>query len=56
MTDVMIRWSLGIHNEIFPKKFHGRVQVFVDLIMIQWSPGVSTIEDKFYVRTAVPTM
>ena len=42
MTDIMIRWSLGIHSEISPKKF----QVFVDLlVMIRWSPGVSTIFD-----------
>ena len=38
----MIRWSLGIHSEISPKKF----QVFVDLlVMILWSPGISTIFD-----------
>ena len=52
----MIWWSLGIRNEIYLKKFHGRVQVFVDLIMIQWSLGVNTIDGKFYIRTAVPSV
>ena len=46
----MIWWSPGlspgIHSEISPKKFHGRVQVFADLthVMIQWSPGISTMK------------
>ena len=53
LTDVMIRWSPGIWNEISPKRFHGRL---ADLIMIQWSLGVSTIEGDFYVRTAVPSV
>ena len=45
LTDIMIRWSPGIHSEISPKKFHGRVQVFTDLthVMIQWSLGISTM-------------
>ena len=28
----------------------------MDLMMIQWSLGVGTIEGKFYIRTAVPTL
>ena len=43
LTDVMIWWSPGMHSDIFPKKFHGRVQVFADLthVIIRWSLGIS---------------
>ena len=59
LTHVMIRWSPGIHSEISPKKFHGRVQVFADLthVMIWWSPGIHSeiSPKKFHGRVQVFT-